>query len=214
MIKAVIFDLNGTVLDDEKLYRDAFRRVVVNLGHNVSDEFSHIRGIGVVENWTRIVRDLKINTNQSMEVLGSLTQKEYVKLFDKVQLKKGFKVFVNNIKKLDILTALATSNTWSIVERVFDKFDIENLFDFVTTSDEVTHNKPSPEIFMLTAEKLVIESTDCLVIEDSDAGIEAAVSAGMKVIRMGNEKLTDAKSEVKIAVESFDEIPLSMFKTK
>jgi beta-phosphoglucomutase len=187
-IRAVIFDMNGTVLADEDEYGTAFREVLGKLGKRVDESFPHTRGIGVNENWPLLIAKYKIKTKKTSDELASMTQDAYLKRINKVHLKNGFLKFADKLKGNGTLIALATSNSWLMVESIFDELNIDKYFDVTTTSEEVSFNKPSPEIFAKTAEKLGVEPKECLVIEDSQAGIEAALAAGMKVVGVAHDK--------------------------
>jgi HAD superfamily hydrolase (TIGR01509 family) len=207
MLKAVIFDLNGTILDDEDNYTDAFRYVLHLLGVETGNDFTHTRGVGVKENWIDFKLRYNIKTKKSLDELVSLTQKAYLKEFDKVKLRKGFLKFVKNLKLLGIKTAIATSNDYSMVEKFFDKFGLEEYFDVVTSSEEVSLNKPSPQIFLLTAEKLGVEPYECLVFEDSEVGVEAAHLAGMAVVGIAKDGKSDFKKAQKV-IHNFKDFKL------
>jgi len=181
-IKVVIFDLDGTVLSNEDEYEMAFEKVFHKLNAGIKKKFSHETGIGVKENWERLLREHKIKTKKNADELAHETQLEYLKLLKKVRLRPGFKKFAESLREDGIGIALATSNTWSIVEKIFEKFDIEKYFDFVTTAEEVHLNKPNPEIYLLTAEKFGLDPAECVVFEDSPAGVMAAKDAEMRVI--------------------------------
>jgi len=180
--KAVIFDLDGTVLDNEDEYGAAFKKVLENLGANVKTDYPHVGGIGVKENWPGLLKKYHIKTEKSFDELASDTQKEYLKLLSKVRVKKGLAEFVKQLRQDGIKTALATSSVWFILERVFEELPIKGLFDSVTTGEEVNHKKPAPDLFLTAAAKLDTLPEECLVIEDSASGIEAAHQAEMKVI--------------------------------
>lgn len=187
-IRAVIFDLNGTVLADEYVYGAAFREVLRKLGEHIDSKYPHIGGIGVAENWPRLIQKYNIKTNKTIQELSRETQDAYLENIDKIELKKGILEFIEDLKNNGIKVGLATSNNWWVVEKVFDKMDIEDLFDSVTTGEEVIHKKPSPQIFTIAAGKLGIDPEACVVIEDSKAGVEAAHAAGMKVIGISRNK--------------------------
>lgn len=188
MLKAVIFDLNGTILDDEEIYEKSFKNVLLSLGVKVGDDFTHTTGIGVKENWANFKAKYHFNTDKSLDKLSSLTQEEYLKEFSKVKLRSGFLEFVRNLRLSGIKTAIATSNEYRMVERFFEKFGLEEYFDVVTSCEEVSLNKPSPQIFLITASKLGVEPYECLVFEDSQAGVEAANLAGMAVVGVSKGK--------------------------
>jgi HAD superfamily hydrolase (TIGR01509 family) len=184
---AVIFDLDGTVLDNEDEYGIAFREVLSKLGEKTDSEFPHTQGIGVEENWQRLIPKYKIKTKKSIEELSKETQKAYLKILSRVTLKEGVRNFIQDIKDSGIFVALATSNTWPTVEKVFNALDLEGIFDVMTTGEEVKYKKPDPEIFLLTAQKLGVDPENCLVIEDTEAGIKAAKNAKMNVVAVARD---------------------------
>src|SRR4030042_3886872 len=208
MLKAVIFDLNGTVLEDEYIYGRAFRKVLAYLGRKIDKGYPQIGGIGVEENWPRLISKYHIKTQRPHEELARMTQEAYLTNISKVKVKPGFKDLIKNLRKENIKCALATSNTWWMVERIFEKINLKECFDVVTTKEEVAFNKPSPDIFYHTADKLGVGYDECVVIEDSEAGIEAAKAAGMKVIALIKDN-RDKNNIIKLAdlaVNNFKEI--------
>lgn len=184
---AVIFDLDGTVLDNEDEYGIAFKEVLSKLGKETDSEFPHTQGIGMEENWRRLVPKYKIKTKKSIEELSKETQEAYLKMLSRVTLKEGVRGFIKDIKDSGTFVALATSNTWPTVEKVFEALSLEGIFDVMTTGEEVKSKKPDPEIFLLTAQKLGVDPKNCLVIEDTEAGIRAAKDAGMNVMAIARD---------------------------
>lgn len=205
-ISAVIFDLNGTVLEDEDEYGKAFNKVLQSLGLNLNTDTPHEKGIGVKENWLKFIENYKIKTDKTPEMLVRETQENYLNEIKTVHVRENFADFVENLRDSGIQIALATSNTWEQTDKILDAVGLEEVFDVVTTGDEVTFNKPDPDIFMITADKLGVEREDCLVIEDSPAGIEAARRAGMKVVGIASECNYQELSKADMVVESFSEI--------
>lgn len=185
---AVIFDLDGTVLDNEDEYGASFKKVLESLGAKNVPDYPHVRGIGVKENWPVLLEKYKIKTKKSSEELAHLTQEAYVKKMDSVTLKKGLEDFVHSLKEGGTKTALATSNDWWIVKEIFDKLKLAHFFDAVVTGEEVRFKKPDPDLFLAAADKLGVEPKECLVIEDAASGIEAAKKAGMKVWGVAGDK--------------------------
>lgn len=186
-IAAVIFDLNGTVLADEDEYGAAFRKVLAKLGRKIKKEYPHVGGIGVKENWPILLSKYKIKTNKTVEELTKETQDAYIEQLKKVTVKKGFDELVRDLKESGILVGLATSNAWWIVEEVFDELKLDDVFDSITTGEEVEYKKPDPDIFNLAAQKMGVEPDACLVFEDSAAGIESASRAGMRVVGIARD---------------------------
>lgn len=206
-ISAVIFDLNGTILEDEDEYGKAFNKVLKSLGVDSKAEYPHQRGIGVPQNWEIFLKKYAINTDKSVAVLTDETQAEYLKTIGTVTVRPGFDEFVGNLKDSGVSIALATSNTWEQTDRILTIANLQGIFDDITTCDEVLYNKPDPDLFILTADKLGVERANCLVIEDSPAGIEAAHRAGMKAVAIaGSEKDLPVLSKADFTVEGFSEI--------
>ncbi len=188
MLRAVIFDLNGTILSDEDEYSLSFLRVLESLGVKPEKNFSHTKGVGLKANWEFFKEKYNLKTDLTLDELSNLTQIEYLSLLPKVRLRKGFVELVNNLRKIGVKIALASSNNYSVVQAVIDHFGIADFFDVITTMEEVSLSKPSPQIFTITAEKLGVEPYECLVFEDSKAGVEAAISAGMAVVGLARTK--------------------------
>jgi len=206
-ISAVIFDLNGTILEDEDEYGRAFNKVLKSLGVETNTEPPQIKGIGVKENWPHLIKKYDIKTNKSLEQLAHETQEAYLTEINNVTVRSGFDEFVENLKDSGIQIALATSNTWEIAEKVLNKVGLGGIFDAVTTVEEVAYGKPDPGLFTLTADKLGAEREKCLVIEDSASGISAAQLAGMKVVAIsGREEDEEILANADLIVDNFSEI--------
>ena len=206
-ISAVIFDLNGTILEDEDEYGQAFNKVLKSLGVDIKTPYPQTKGIGVKENWPLLIQKYGIKTSKTSEELAHETQEAYLLEINKITLRDGFEAFIHDLKDSGVQIALATSNTWEIAEKIIKKVGIEWVFDVVTTVDEVVYSKPDPSIFMTTADKLGAEREECLVIEDAPSGVSAAKLAGMKVIAI-SDKVEDEESlaEADLVVEGFSEI--------
>jgi HAD superfamily hydrolase (TIGR01509 family) len=206
-ISAVIFDLNGTILEDEDEYGKAFGNVLKSLGVEVKIPFPQVRGIGVKENWLSLIKKYDIKTESSPEELTNKTQEEYLLQINDVTIRPGFLEFVNALIDSGIQIALATSNNWDVTDKILDKVGLQGIFNAVTTVEEVAFSKPDPAIFILTADKLGVEREECLVIEDAASGVTAAREAGMKVIVI-SDKVEDEEdfSGADLVVESFADI--------
>ncbi len=206
-LSAVIFDLDGTVLSNEDEWGKAFGMVLKKLGAKKVPSYPHVGGIGIEENWPILIKKFNLKTTKTYEELASETRLNYSKLLKKVKLKKGFKKLIKDLRDSGIKTALATSSTWSTVEEVFDKLKIEEDFDLVTTGEEVFHKKPDPEIFEIVADKLGVSPSECLVFEDSSAGIDAAKKAGMKVIGVyRSKKHKETLRDADLLIKNFNQI--------
>ncbi len=205
MIQAVIFDLDGTVLDNEGIWEDAFQEVAKN--HSL-ENIEHTPGIGVLNNWKNIVHDLALAQAYAAE-----TNEAYMELTadSDAKVRDGLVDLVGEIKEIGWQTGLATGSEWTVVEKELEQLNLHLAFDTTTTGEEVLAAKPDPEIYLLTAQKMGVEPTECVVIEDSIAGVESAVEAGCMVIGIANEfadstALTAAGA--KLVVDNFSEVML------
>ncbi|OGM05682.1 hypothetical protein A2125_00150 [Candidatus Woesebacteria bacterium GWB1_43_5] len=188
MIRAAIFDLDGTVLSDEQVYGGAFRKVLKDLGVNVKQKYPHKGGIGVGENWPYLLSKYKVKTNKSLAELSRATQQAFLKNIADIEVKEGFEEFIVGLREIGVATALATSNEWFVVEEILDKFNLAKYFDVVVTGEEATAKKPDPELFIIAAQRLGVDPRDCVAFEDSAAGIEAGKRAGMVVIGVARDE--------------------------
>lgn len=205
-ISAVIFDLDGTLIDSEDQWSKAFVKVLKRLGKTVTEKSPQIQGLSNKSNWNILLSKYDIKTNKSLDELEHLTLVEYAKLIGQITLRDGGVELIESLKDSGIKVALATSTEWWIVEKVFENLKIEGLSDSVTTGEEVINKKPAPDTFLKAADKLGLTAEECLVIEYSLSGIEAVKEAGMKVIAVdwngGKKELKKAD----LVVEGFSEI--------
>ncbi len=206
-LSAVIFDLNGTILDDEDEYGRAFAEVLKSLGVEVESNFPHTRGIGVKENWPIFRVKYKFQSEKTDDQLALETQEAYLKQITNISVRPGFDELLDTLKQNNIHVALATSNTWETTDKILDIIGLTGEFEVVTTREEVILNKPDPQIFTVTADKLGVDREDCLVIEDAGAGVTAAREAGMRVVALvDEEKITPEIEKADKVVESFSDI--------
>lgn len=210
-ISAVIFDLDGTILEDEDEYGHAFNKVLKSLGIDSKTPTPQVRGIGVKGNWPILIKKYDIKTNKSLEELAHETQEAYLAEINEVTVRPGFTEFAQDLKDAGIQIALATSNTREVTEKIIKKIGVEGVFDTVTTVEEVAYSKPDPSLFTVTADKLGVEREECLVIEDAPSGVAAAQLAGMKVVAI-SDKVEDEKilADADLVVTGFAEITLKV----
>lgn len=192
-IKAIIFDMDGVIFDTEIVYLKIWSEVFEKYGYQMTKEiYSSVLGTGR-ENVKKVFlkcfgNELPIN-NMYIEKDENLA-KEIEK---GIPLKPGVYEILTYLREKDFKIALATS---AISKRAFKQLkqaNIESFFDAVVCRDEVKETKPNPDIFLKAADKLMLKPEQCIVIEDSSAGIEAAFNAGMVPIHVVDLKEADEK---------------------
>ena len=183
---AVIFDMDGVIVDSEKTYLEIERQMYDELGIPVSQE-EHRHFIGAAERsmWQYMKDKYKIPAET--RTLVEEERKRFMSRLDTpggIPLMPGILELLETLADKGIPCLVASSSSREIVEKVLRIFRIRHFFKDITGGDEVTHSKPAPDIFLDAAAKAGMEPEHCLVIEDSANGIRAARSAGMKVIAL------------------------------
>jgi HAD superfamily hydrolase (TIGR01509 family) len=207
-LSAVIFDLDGTLIDSEEAWGKAYVNVLKQkLNFNSKDPHPETPGVSVKNNWKLVLIKYDIKTNITLEELETLTYNEYQKFIPTIYLRDGALEFIANLKEAGYIIALATSSNWSTVDKVLDHLEIKNLFNSITTGEEVLESKPAPDIFLIASDKTGVDPLECLVVEDSPSGIEAAKQAGMKVIAITKEDGDGDRLEgADLIIEAFSEV--------
>jgi len=204
MIKAIIFDLDGTLVQTEILKAHSYASALSSLsGNSVSEEevvqnFKNYVGLSRADVAKNMVQDyweqLKHISNQKVETVNLLIEKRlenYNRMLETPNvLQKYFCKntigFLKEVKQDNFLTGLATMSNRIQVKNVLQIMGIQDHFNFVITRDEITNSKPHPEIYLQMKNKLKVEADECVVIEDSVTGVKAALSSKMNVFVVTN----------------------------
>lgn len=202
MIKAVIFDLDGVLVKTDELHFKAWKAIGEEIGIYDFTKEDNIGQRGVSRMASLEVLLEKTDKEYSDDEKALLAEKKntiYVQLLDDLSpeaLLPGAEAFISYLKAKNIKIAIgsASKNTPVILEKV----GIADKFDAVSCGLDTQKSKPDPEVFQVAARKLGIEPEFCLVVEDSDAGIQAAKSGGMCALAVGaarNNPLADYSAE-------------------
>jgi HAD superfamily hydrolase (TIGR01509 family) len=212
MISAIIFDLDGTIIETEDLWNEVFEEVAIK--HKIetskvmkmANGWWHEPGLGISANWRRVTTDAEMVEKLSQETWKTYKEKSSA---SEIRLKEGAVEVVQKSKEKGWMTALCTGSTWNVVEAELEKVGMYLAFDVTTTGEEAVLSKPDPEIYLLTAQKLGIDPKECLVVEDAIAGIRAAAEAEMTVVGIVSGYALREEilaSGAKYAVESLSEL--------
>ena len=188
---AVIFDLDGLLADTEIISLKVYQELLKDFGIPFTEETysREYSGHREEENVQRFLDtyDLPWNFDQTLEKVYELE----ARILDKgVNLKKGAKNLLAFLKREGIPIALATSSVESRARIILDSNGILSLFDHLVFAKDVKRSKPYPDIFLKACSVLnVLPEENCLVLEDSEAGIEAAYRAGIPVICIPDLKM-------------------------
>lgn len=213
MTKAIIFDMDGLLIDSEPLWKiaeiEGFAKVGLDVTAKSLEESVGLRIDEVVKIWHEKYKWSNKSVEEVTDDIVSILIREI-----KAQGKAlpGVLDTLKLVKQQGYKVGLATSSYQRIVDAVLDKLDIAQYFDVCHSAEFETHGKPHPAVFMSTADLLGIKHTNCLVFEDSLNGVIAGKSARMKVIAVP-EKSHSHNSKLIIAdkiIDSLQEVNLKL----
>lgn len=209
-IKAVIFDLDGTLVDSMWIWKDIDIEYLARFGIEFEDELQeNIEGFSFTEtaNYFKEKYNLKDSIDRIKSDWNIMAKDKYE---NEVFLKDGALDFLKYLKENNIKTGIATSNYRGLVDILINKLDIGRYFDSIRTSCEVGKGKPYPDIYELVARDLQMLPEYCLVFEDVIAGINAGKNANMKVCAVYDDfSLEQQEEKIKLAdyyIDSFLDI--------
>lgn len=213
MIKAVIFDMDGLMVDTESLYSQAMSRVAEKRGKCFTLQIKQkLMGRLAIESLTIFKEQLGLE--ESPEQLLAEREEIYEKLLSQnVIPMPGLFKLLDLLNKLGIRKAIASSSKRKWIELILNKLDIQKQFEIIVSGEEIKQGKPNPEIYLLTSKKLNLEPEECLVLEDAISGVASAKSAKMKCIAVPNQFTQGIDfSNADLVVNSLEEIDEALFK--
>ncbi len=189
MIKAVIFDLDGVIIDTAHYHYIAWKRLASEFGitltpaHNeLLKGVSRMRSLEIILSLGNI--DLPLEQREQLAEKKNNWFVEYIESIRPEEIFPGVIELIRALKKKGVKVGLASSS--KNAPRVIELLGISSDFDTIVDGTMIIHTKPDPEIFLLAAHELGVEPKYCLVFEDAEAGVEAGLAAGMKCVGVGS----------------------------
>ena len=190
--KAFIFDLDGVIVDTAKYHYFAWKELANKLGFEFTmEQNERLKGVSRVRS-LEILLDIgkvQLEEDQKSKYLEEKNKQylQYIEKMDHTEILPGIDDLLHYLKlnKIPYSLGSASKNARLILEIL----DLIGLFDAIVDGNDVSTAKPDPEVFLLAAEKLGVRPEECIVIEDAQAGIEAANKAGMTSIGIGDENV-------------------------
>jgi len=179
--EAIIFDMDGVLLDSEPIYRNVQDNFFAELGVSISkQEYHEFIGLGLKKMW-QLIKDRRSIPYEIPELIAKNKLKilNHINNCQTLQPYPHVADFLRQCDSYGLKTAVASSTTKEIIIPILTKLQIIDFFDLIVSGEEVKSSKPAPDIFWETANRLQVPYQNCLVIEDSENGVAAAKSAGM-----------------------------------
>ena len=183
-IKAVLFDMDGLMVDTESLATEAFIHSAKKQGYDMTKEET----LMVLGFTTKSIYEFWENYFKNSDVSGKQLVDDHYKYIENVLFTKGPKKMpyieelLKYLKENNYKIAVASSSNMNHIINNMEKTGLKKYIDEFASGAEVKNGKPAPDVFLLAAERLGVKSEECLVLEDSKAGVLAGSSAGAKVI--------------------------------
>lgn len=199
-IDAVIFDLDGTLVDSMWMWKTIDIEYLARFGLEFPEDLqADIEGMSFTETAIFFKNRFKL-PDPVDKIKRDWNEMAWDKYLNEVPLKEGVREFLDYLKEKQIPAGIATSNSKELVDLIINKHNISEYFKSIRTSCEVEKGKPSPDIYLLVAKDLKVEPLECLVFEDIIQGIMAGKNANMKVCAVYDEfSKDDEKEKIKLA---------------
>ena len=209
MIQAVIFDMDGIIIDSEPLQMIAINQVMAQWKVQLTGrEFQQMIGRKLADDFADMQQQYKIPVDyatfakQKRETYHSILEQNLVEM-------PGLSALLARLLAAKLRLAVASSSVRADVTMVLDGLHITDKFEVIASGDEVQEGKPNPALFLLAAQRLQVPVTNCVAIEDSNPGLRAAKDAGMKCIVVPHQHTQHQDfSRADTIVDSLDEITI------
>lgn len=216
MITTIIFDMDGVLINSEPVHQRHEREMYEELGLQLSfEEQQSFVGMSAMDSWSFVIDKYKLDfTPQELLLRGRGKYLRVLNETDEVKMMEGAMDLLMRLENAGFHLLLASSATSVTVGAVLKKFELIKIFPLFIGGDMVHNSKPNPDIFLQIAEQANVLPEECLVIEDAEHGVTAAVQAGMKVVgfqnhHSGKQDLANAH----VVVDKLDQITLEMLKS-
>jgi len=190
--KAFIFDLDGVIVDTAKFHFLAWRKLANDLGFDFTEEQNEqLKGVSRVESLKKILKwgDMKLSEKEFNRQMALKNENylSYVGEMDKAEILPGVPKVLDYLLENDIPFALGSAS--KNARTILKKIDLYDKFDAIVDGTDVSKAKPDPEVFLIAAEKLNTKPENCVVFEDSVAGVQAANIGKMTSVGIGDKKV-------------------------
>ncbi|MCO6477847.1 MAG: beta-phosphoglucomutase [Phaeodactylibacter sp.] len=191
MIKACIFDLDGVIVDTARYHFIAWRRLANYLGFDFTEEENEkLKGVSRMDSLNLILQWGGIEkTEVEKEELAELKNgwyREYILRMDSSEILEGVLPFLDSLGEEGIRMAVGSSS--KNAGTILDQIGLTHRFEAIIDGNKITRSKPDPQVFELGAEAMQLQPMECIVFEDAEAGVDAALAGGFLAVGVGKEE--------------------------
>ena len=216
MLKGVLFDMDGVLVNNLEIHRQAFAEFFRRYGvERTFDELSRVFGKGNDDIMGELM-PADVVERVGIRQLGYEKEAIYRGIYAPIITPQpGLLAFLAECEREGLRSAVGSSGYKANVDFVLDKCNIRRYFEATVAGDEVTRCKPDPEIYLTAAAKLGLDACECVVFEDAEAGIEAAKRAGMKVVALATtfDREFLATTDADMIIGDFRDISVEQLRT-
>lgn len=184
---AVIFDLDGVIVSTDRYHREGWQRLADELGIPFTEEQAlRTRGVDRMSSLRVVLRENHGYSESEMEALAARKNDYYTKAIHDItpsDLLPGVLDRLDELEEHGIPMAIGSASKNASL--VLDRLQISHRFETVVTGKDFSRGKPAPDVFLIAAERLHMPAGRCIVVEDAEAGVQAAHAGGMKVVGIG-----------------------------
>ena len=206
-VKAAIFDLDGTLIDNNAFHLQTWKQYLKKAGIDISEENyrKHING-RTNKDALEYIYNRKMTADEAMQY--ALEKEALYREIYKPHIKPvaGLTALLESFHNRNIPMAIATSGIQVNIDFMFEHIPIRNYFSIIVNSSHISKGKPDPEIYEKTASLLQVPPGNCLVFEDAAVGVQAAIAAGMKVIGLTTTQSAAELSQANLIIPDFNAI--------
>ncbi|MBR5206288.1 MAG: HAD-IA family hydrolase [Alistipes sp.] len=215
MLKGLLFDMDGVLVNNLEIHRAAFAEFFRFYGvERTFDELNRVFGKGNDDIMGELL-PREIVERVGIRELGHQKEAIYRRIYEPIiEPQPGLLNFLDEAEREGLTSAVGSSGYRVNVDFVLDKCNIARHFRAIVAGDEVTHCKPHPEIYLTAAAKLGLKPEECVVFEDAEAGIEAAHRAGIKVVALATtfDREFLSHTEADVIVDDFRDVTVAMLR--
>lgn len=189
MITVCIFDLDGVIVDTAHYHFLSWKRLAKELGIELTEaDNERLKGVSRMQSLEIILslKNIKLSEHEKNKLANKKNEWfiDYVEKMLPDEIFPSVRSLIGNLKSRGIRVAVASSS--KNAPMVLKRLQLEKEFEVIVDGNSIAHTKPDPEIFTMTAALLKANPAECLVFEDAEAGVEAALAAGMKCVGVGS----------------------------